>query len=164
MNTPQHCSIYNRAKQYSREQAVFCPSKHLLHSSTQLYKPIYLHCYEYIYSSMNKKPCTYTCMLSYKIPVGSQEKAKPANIYCKQGKIHWAKFSQLLRVPQGFPMNTQLQLNNKYCWPRHHESILVNNYIGMKPRMFSPVNPSIGVFTLMYFNAHWTKSHQTGLN
>ena len=23
MNTPQHCSVYNRAKQYSREEAVF---------------------------------------------------------------------------------------------------------------------------------------------
>ena len=33
-------------------------------------------------------------------------------------------------------------LNNKHCWPRYRDNIPVKNFIGLKPRMFSPVNLS----------------------
>ena len=39
-------------------------------------------------------------------------------------------------------MNFQLYVNNKHWWPIHHESISTKNFIGLKPRIFSPANLS----------------------
>ena len=57
--------------------------------------------------------------------------------------IRWAKLSRFLNLPQKFShLYIMRHVSNEHCWPMHHESISAKNFIGLKLRMFSPVNIS----------------------
>ena len=58
--------------------------------------------------------------------------------YRKRGKICWAilsRFSWFLSLPWKFFREF---LGNEHWWPMHRESVFTKNFIGLKPRMFSP--------------------------
>ena len=56
--------------------------------------------------------------------------------------LNFRGFHGFLAYCESFPMNFQLQVSNKHWWPMHCENISVKNFIGLKPRMFSPANLS----------------------
>ena len=70
------------------------------------------------------------------------------DIYCKWGKIRWAKvlrFLQFFSLPQKFSHEF---LSNKHWRPMHRENISVKNFIGLKSRIFSPANLSMSIVAI----------------
>ena len=72
-----------------------------------------------------------------------------SNMYCKRGKICWAKllhFSRFSRAPQKFFHEYNclflIILNNEYLWPRQCKNISLKTSMALKPRIFNPANLS----------------------
>ena len=80
--------------------------------------------------------------------------------YHKHGKICWAKLSLFLRVLSKFSHEylAIVKLNNEHCWPSHHESTPLKNFIRLKPRMFSPANLSRFTCSIMMVHA-WSLNY-----